>query len=121
VHAPKKFAKSLWESLEKKYKVDDAGAKKFTVTEFHEFMMVDEKSVIEQVEELQLIYHKLDAKGLVINEHFQVAIMIEKLPPSWKDFKNYLKHKRKAMSLEDLIQRLRVEQDNRRSEKKSGG
>ena len=31
------------------------------------------------------------------------AYLIEKLPPSWKDFKHYLKHKRKKMSLEDLM------------------
>ena len=55
IFSPKESAKALWESLEKKYKVDDAGAKKFVVAEFHEFMMVDGKSVIEQVEELQLI------------------------------------------------------------------
>ena len=46
--------------------------------------------------------------------------MIEILPLSWKDFKNYLKHKRKEMSLEDLIVRLRIEEDNRGSEKKNG-
>ncbi len=82
MYSPKEFAKVLWESLEKKYKVDDVGAKKFVVAEFHEFMMVDGKSIIEQVEELQLIYYKLDAEGLIINEYFQVAIMIEKLSPS---------------------------------------
>ncbi|XP_069145711.1 homeobox-leucine zipper protein ROC8-like [Solanum lycopersicum] len=39
---------------------------------------------------------------MVVNEVFQMAVMIEKLPPSWNDFKNYLKHKRKEMKLEDL-------------------
>ena len=48
-----------------------------------------------------------------------MAAVIEKLPPSWKDFKNYLKHKRKEMSLEDLIVRLRIEEDNRNSERKA--
>ena len=33
-----------------------------------------------------------------MNESFQVAVIIEKLPNGWKDFKNYLKHKRKEMS-----------------------
>ncbi|PHT66435.1 hypothetical protein T459_30860 [Capsicum annuum] len=28
----------------------------------------------------------------------------KKLPPMWKDFKNYLKHKRKEMTVEDLIE-----------------
>ena len=35
------------------------------------------------------------------------------------DFKNYLKHKRKELKLEDLIVRLRIEEDNRKSEKRS--
>ncbi|XP_070045973.1 uncharacterized protein [Nicotiana tomentosiformis] len=60
-------------------------------------------------------------EGLVINEAFQVATMIMKLPPLWKDFKNYLKHKHKEMSLEDLIIRLRIEEDNKVAEMKGHG
>ena len=59
------------------------------------------------------------AKGMSLSESFQVAAIIEKLPPLWKEFKNYLKHKRKEMRLEDLIVRLRIEEDNRASEKKA--
>ncbi|KAL0440671.1 UNVERIFIED_CONTAM: hypothetical protein Sradi_0006000 [Sesamum radiatum] len=55
-----------------------------------------------------------------LSKYFQVVAMIEKLPPLWKDFKNYLKHKRKEMGLEDLIVRLRIEEDNCLSEMKSG-
>ena len=54
-----------------------------------------------------------------LSESFQVAAIIEKLPPLWKEFKNYLKHKRKEMRLEDLIVRLRIEEDNRASGKKA--
>ena len=54
----------------------------------------------------------------MLSETFQVAAIIEKLPLTWKDIKNYLKHKRKEMSIEDLIIRLRIEEDNRGSEKK---
>ena len=49
-----------------------------------------------------------------------MVAIIKKLPPLWKEFKNYLKHKRKEMRLEDLIVRLRIEEDNRASEKKEG-
>ena len=54
---------------------------------------------------------------MISNEAFQVAAFIEKLPPAWKDFKNYLKHKRKEMTLEDLIVRLKIEEDNSHAEK----
>ena len=56
---------------------------------------------------------------MVVNEAFQVAAMIEKLNSSWNDFKNYLKHKRTELKLEDLVIRLKIEEDNRNAEKKS--
>ena len=45
----------------------------------------------------------------MLSKTFQVAANIEKLPPTWKDIKNYLKHKIKEMSIEDLIIRLCIE------------
>jgi len=81
--------------------------------------MVDSKTVISQVQELQLIYHEIFSRKMELSESFQVAVLIEKLPPSWKDFNNYLKHTRKEIGLEDLIVRLRIEEDNRMLEKKT--
>ncbi|KAL0336658.1 UNVERIFIED_CONTAM: hypothetical protein Sradi_4877700 [Sesamum radiatum] len=120
VYSSATTARALWESLEKKYKTEDAGLKKFIVGKFLDFKMVDSKTVMNQVQEFQMILHDLHAEGMKLSESFQVAAMIEKLPPLWKDFKNYLKHKRKEMGLEDLIVRLRIEEDNRLSEMKSG-
>ncbi|MCQ7012895.1 retrotransposon gag domain-containing protein, partial [Clostridioides difficile] len=105
VYSPIKTAKELWNSLEVKYKPEDAGIKKFLVGKFLKYMMVDTKSVVSQVQEIQIILHDMLAEGLIVNEAFQVAAIVEKLPPLWKDFKNYLMHKRKEMSLEDLIVR----------------
>ncbi|XP_070667957.1 uncharacterized protein [Malus domestica] len=65
------------------------------------------KTANELWESLKKKYKKEDAGG----------VFIEKLPPSWKEFKNYLKHKRKEMTLEDLIVRLRIEEDNKKNEK----
>ncbi|KAL0421579.1 UNVERIFIED_CONTAM: hypothetical protein Slati_3180800 [Sesamum latifolium] len=48
-----------------------------------------------------------------------MAATIEKPPPLWKNFKNYLKHKQKEITLEDLIVRLRIKEDNRLSDVKS--
>uniref|UniRef100_A0A1U7WPX0 Uncharacterized protein LOC104226104 n=1 Tax=Nicotiana sylvestris TaxID=4096 RepID=A0A1U7WPX0_NICSY len=121
VYSNVETSKELWTALEKKYKTEDAGMKKFVAAKFLDYKIVDSKSVITQVQELQVIIHDLLAEGLVINKAFQVVAIIEKLPPLWKDFKNYLKHKRKEMSLEDLIVRLRIEEDNKTAEKKGRG
>lgn len=113
-----KSAKELWKSLEKKYATEDAGTKKFVVGKFLEFKMDDIRTVISQVEELQIIIHEIIVEGYKICEGFQVSAIIEKLPPSWKEYKNSLKHKIKEMSLEDLIIRIMIEEDNRMAERR---
>jgi len=77
--------------------------------------MADSKSIMNQVQELQIILYDIFAKEMLFSESFQVATIIEKLPSGWLDFKNYLKYKQKEKSLEDLILRLRIEEDNRRN------
>ena len=78
--------------------------------------MIDSKSIVSQVEENQKLMYELHSGGCEINEHFQVGARIEKLPTSWNDFKIYLKHKRPEMNMEDLILRLRVEEDHRKAD-----
>ncbi|PHU19944.1 hypothetical protein BC332_11095 [Capsicum chinense] len=56
-----------------------------------------------------------------MNDAFQVAAIIGKLPPMWKDCKNYLKHKCKKMTIEDLIIRLRIKYDNKAAKRRSKG
>ena len=46
-----------------------------------------------QVQELHVILHEIHVEGMMLSKAFQVAVIIEKLSPAWKDFKNYLKHK----------------------------
>ncbi|CAH9093617.1 unnamed protein product [Cuscuta epithymum] len=80
--------------------------------------MVDSKTVLSQVEEMQMIFNEIRDEGMTVSESFQVASIIHLLPPAWKDFKNYLKHKRKEMNLEQLILCLRIEEDNRKNDGK---
>nr|GEV41294.1 putative reverse transcriptase domain-containing protein [Tanacetum cinerariifolium] len=52
------------ESLERKYKTEDAGTKKFVVAHFMDYKMVDSKNVITQVQDLQVLIHKIHAEGM---------------------------------------------------------
>lgn len=85
MHSVKKTAKELWESLEKKYKIEDVGSKKFVVCRFLDYKMVDSKTVINQVQEIQVIQHKIFAKQMILCEPFHVTCMIEKMSPGRKD------------------------------------
>ncbi|KAA0058879.1 uncharacterized protein E5676_scaffold1607G00590 [Cucumis melo var. makuwa] len=53
-----------------------------------------------------------------LNDQFQLAVIIDKLPPLWKDFKNTLRHKTKKFSLKSLIMRLRIEEEARKHDKR---
>ena len=63
------------------------------VGKFLDYKMVDTKLVVNQLEKLQFIFSDLLSEELVINKPFQFTAVIDKLPPSWKDFKNYFKYK----------------------------
>ena len=78
----KKTTKELWESLDQKYKTEDAGTKKFIVGRFLDYKMVDSKTIISQVQELQIILFEILAEAMHLSETFQVAAIIEKLPPA---------------------------------------
>ena len=117
IYSTFKTARELWESLENKYKTEVVSSKKFVIGKFLNFKMSDAKSVVKQVEELQVIVHELDVEGMGLNPNFLVGSIIEKLPPSWKDFKIYLKHLTEDMNFEQLVLKLRVEEYNRKNER----
>ena len=102
VYSNKKIAKELLESIDQKYKIENVGAQKFVMGHFLKYKMVDSKTVVSQVQELQVILHEIHAERMILSKTFQVATIIEKLPHTWKDFKNYLKHKIKEMNIEDV-------------------
>ncbi|GJS23807.1 reverse transcriptase domain-containing protein [Tanacetum coccineum] len=59
----------------------------------------------------------MEVEGMGINSNFLVGSIIEKLPQSWINFKLYLKHLTDDMSFEQLVLKIRVEEDNRMIEK----
>ncbi|XP_024979029.1 uncharacterized protein LOC112516244 [Cynara cardunculus var. scolymus] len=112
--------REIWESLETKYKTQVACSKKFVVGKFLNFKLNDSRSIVKQVEEIQILAHELEVEGMGSNSNFLVSAIIEKLPPTWKDFKLYLKHLTEEMTFDQLVLKLRVEEDNRKTEKDCG-
>nr|GFA90162.1 zinc finger, CCHC-type [Tanacetum cinerariifolium] len=48
-----------------------------------------------------------------MDESIQVSCIIDKLPPSWKDFKHTLKHLKDELTLIELGSHLRIEKSLR--------
>ncbi|GJY82321.1 hypothetical protein Tco_0495697 [Tanacetum coccineum] len=69
------------------------------------------------VQVARFLLHDIHVEGMSLSEAFQVAAIIKKLPRSWVEFKNYLKHKRKEMSVEDLVICLHIVEDNKLAQK----
>ncbi|KAB2595492.1 hypothetical protein D8674_030942 [Pyrus ussuriensis x Pyrus communis] len=64
-----KIAKELWESLEKKYKIDNAGSKKFVINKFLKYTMVDSKSVVSQHKRREMNMEDLILRLQVEEDH----------------------------------------------------
>ncbi|XP_073225656.1 uncharacterized protein [Cicer arietinum] len=109
-------AKELWEKLESRYMQEDATSKKFLVSQFNNYKMVDSKSVMEQMHEIERILNNYKQHKMHMDETIIVSSIIDKLPPSWKDFKKSMKHKKEDISLEQLGNHLRLEEEYRKQD-----
>ncbi|CAM8962430.1 unnamed protein product [Rhodiola kirilowii] len=81
-------AKELWDALEAKYMREDASSKKFLVSNFNSYKMVDSRLVPEQFNELTPIFGQFAQYNMKMDDSIAVSSIIDKLPPLWKDFKH---------------------------------
>ncbi|KAK3017688.1 hypothetical protein RJ639_004055 [Escallonia herrerae] len=112
-----KTAKELWNQLERCYITEDATSKRFIVSKFFDYKMVDGRSVMEQFNVIKSILDRYSQHKLALDEFIVVTSIIDKLPPSWKNFKNSLKHRKEDINLDELGTHLRIEEDLRKEEK----
>ncbi|GJY29826.1 zinc finger, CCHC-type containing protein [Tanacetum coccineum] len=97
-------------STEAKYMAEDASSKKFFVSNFTNYKMADSRPVLEQYNELLGILRRFTQHKMNMDESIQVSCIIDKLPPSWKDFKHTLKHLKEELTLVELGGHLRIEE-----------
>ena len=87
-------ARELWNALNAKFGALDAGSELYVMESFYDYRMVDGRSVVEQAHEIQCIVKELELLKCALPNKFMAGCMIAKLPPSWRNFATFLKHKR---------------------------
>ena len=114
-HNTTKSANDLWKTLEAEYGIEDAGIKRFDISNFTNFKMVDGKSIGDQIHEFKELLRKAESNGTILSEDFKVSCIIDKLPSSWSDFARSLRHKQGELLMIQVISALRIEENHRSS------
>ncbi|WVZ49881.1 hypothetical protein U9M48_001204, partial [Paspalum notatum var. saurae] len=115
-----KDGKELWDALEAKFGASDAGSDLYIMESFHDFKMVNDKSIVQQAHDIQCIAKELEILKCSLPDPFVAGCIIAKLPSSWRSFATVLKHKRTKISVEELIASLDMEEKARAKDTKGG-
>ena len=81
-YIPCTTGKDLWDALDAKFGVFDAGSELYIIDQLFDYKMVDNRSVVEQAHEIQALAKKLKQFSCVLPDKFVVGGIIAKLPPS---------------------------------------
>ncbi|XP_066315049.1 uncharacterized protein [Miscanthus floridulus] len=105
--------KDIWDALEAKFGVANASTELYIMEKFYDYKMVDDRSVVEQAHEIQMLAKELQNNECELPNKFMAGGIIAKLPPTWLSFATTLKHRRQVFSVTDLIATLGVEENAR--------
>ena len=74
--------KDMWDALEAKFGVADAGSLLYLMEQFYDYKMVNDRSVVEQAHEIQMLAKELKNKECELPDKFVAGGIIAKLPPT---------------------------------------
>ncbi|KAK1606650.1 hypothetical protein QYE76_030323 [Lolium multiflorum] len=74
--------KELWDALDAKFGAADAGGELYAMEQFNDYRMVENRSVVEQAHEIQIMAKELELLKCVLPDKFVAGCIVAKLPPS---------------------------------------
>ncbi|KAL0331634.1 UNVERIFIED_CONTAM: hypothetical protein Sangu_1708900 [Sesamum angustifolium] len=72
---------------------------------------------MDEVHEYENLVADVLSEGMKMCDILQANVLLEKFPPSWSEYRNHLKHKKKDLNLQELISQMRTEEANRLKDK----
>ncbi|KAK1605592.1 hypothetical protein QYE76_029265 [Lolium multiflorum] len=113
--------KELWDALDAKFDAADAGGELYAMEQFNDYRMVENRYVVEQAHEIQIMAKELELLKCVLPDKFVAGFIVAKLSPSWRNFSTSLKHQRHEFSVENIMGSLDVEEKARAKDKHTRG
>ncbi|XP_075077010.1 uncharacterized protein LOC142163773 [Nicotiana tabacum] len=86
--------------------------RKYVIGKWIMFQMIDDNPIMEHVHEYENLTTDVLNEGMEMCEILQANVLLERFPPSWSNM-NQLKHKKKNLTLQELINHMRTEKANR--------
>ncbi|XP_038889290.1 uncharacterized protein LOC120079196 [Benincasa hispida] len=109
--------KVIQDTLESRYGGDDAERKKYVIEKWLQFQVMDKKPIVDYVHEYENLMANVLSEGMKMCEILQENVLLEKFLPSLSDYRNHLKHKKKDLTLQELIIHMRTKEANRQNDK----
>jgi len=106
-------AKEIWNLLILKYTAEDIVRQRFSIGNYYRWEMIEDKDIKIQINEYHKLLEDIKVENITLPREFVSELLIDKLPLSWTDYKQQLKHRHKNMSLQELITHIIVEDTNR--------
>ena len=98
--------KEIWNAFEVKYTSEKQGIDRFICMKYLKFQMHDNKSIMNQVDKLQVLVSKLKDLKVEVSEQLQVAAVITRLLSSWNNYRKKLLHTSKDLTLYQLFKHI---------------
>jgi hypothetical protein len=76
-----KTTKHMWDTLNTEYGGLDAGTELYNIEQYHDYQIVDGKSVVTQAHEIQCMVKELGLLKIVVPDEFVAGGIIAKLSP----------------------------------------
>ncbi|XP_022715126.1 uncharacterized protein LOC111274619 [Durio zibethinus] len=108
-----KTPKEIWTALEHKYMNEKKGTDKFLALKYFEFSITDDKPIMDQVHELQILVSKLSELEIKVPDSLQVGAILSKLHPSWNGYRKKVLHSTDTFTIEEFQTHIQIEAKNR--------
>jgi hypothetical protein len=111
-----KSPKEIWAALETHYKQEKSGSDRFLALKFFEYEITDNKPIMDQVHEIQMLISKLSDLDIKVPDSLQVGAVLSKLPPSWNEYRKKMLHSTDNYTFEQFQTHLQIEVQSRMRE-----